>query len=259
MKRIFIAGPMTGLPEFNYPAFDDAAHRIKLTHVGANVINPADNHGRQTNLPRWKYIHQTLGQIRELAILQISTPDDAMIVVLDGWTKSPGARLEVEAAHQLGLDIYHLECILDPHWESSCRIIPSLPTEDEPPCRGPVMCEEPHETTEEEDACEAARVADEPIRAQVLDEAKRLICGDRNNQYGSPTQDFNRTANMLTSLGYGKEDHSGGFDVIEDHDVAVIMIALKLSRIMWSEKKLDSWRDIAGYSGCGAEVAGASD
>lgn len=158
------------------------------------------------------------------------------------------------------------------------------------------MCEEPHETTEEEDACEGLRAAPvanptrvklgpcncdsermnpcihdranlaaaehkaaTPVRAQVLDEAKRLICGDRNNQYGPPGKDFNRTANVLTSLGYGKEEVGGGFGVIEDHDVAVIMIALKLSRIMWTPGKLDSWTDAAGYSACGAEVAGASE
>jgi len=39
--RIYIAGPMTGLPEFNYPAFNAAAEYLRS--LGHHVENPADN------------------------------------------------------------------------------------------------------------------------------------------------------------------------------------------------------------------------
>ncbi|MCY1527250.1 hypothetical protein D9M68_623110 [compost metagenome] len=41
MKRIYLAGPMTGLPEFNYPAFHAEAARLRA--LGYQVENPAEN------------------------------------------------------------------------------------------------------------------------------------------------------------------------------------------------------------------------
>jgi hypothetical protein len=89
------------------------------------------------------------------------------------------------------------------------------------------------------------------IRGKVLTEARGLITGDRNNQYGPPTQDFLRTAEILNAIGYRRP---GGGN-LQPHDVAVIQIALKLSRVTWTPDKRDSWVDIAGYAGCGYECA----
>ena len=256
MKRIYIAGPMSGVPDYNYPAFDDAEVKI-VNALGPEVLvlNPANNHNRRQDLPRWHYISKTLEQLNGLAKVHVSSKDECMVVTLSGWEYSQGARLEVEAAHQLGLEVYSLDCVLRPHWDTLCRIIPSYPVSRyDPECSVTRTVEfntSPPSATPDADA--------EPIRATILDEAKRLICGDRNNQYGPPGKDFNRTANMLTALGYGKENSVGELDVLQDHDVAIIMIALKLSRLMWSPEKLDSWIDVAGYAGCGAEVAGAGE
>lgn len=85
-------------------------------------------------------------------------------------------------------------------------------------------------------------------RAKVLDEAKRAICGDRNNTYGPPTQDFSRTAMMASSVGF-----SFNGEALEAHHVAIFMVLLKTSRLAWSPEHQDSWIDIAGYAGCGAE------
>jgi hypothetical protein len=90
--------------------------------------------------------------------------------------------------------------------------------------------------------------ADSP-RAQILDEAKGLILGDRNAQYGPPTQDFERSAQILNAQGY----RGPGGRLIEMHDVALMVIAIKLSRLVWTPGKRDSWADIAGYVGCGWE------
>lgn len=96
-----------------------------------------------------------------------------------------------------------------------------------------------------------------PLRAQVLDEAKSLIVGDRNNQYGEPDQDFQRTANALNAFGFRKESSSGEHAWLAPDDVATIQILVKLSRLQWNPSKRDSWVDVAGYAACGAECAGA--
>lgn len=85
MKRIYIAGPMTGLPEFNYPAFHAAAQRLR--EMGFHVENPAEN--PEPPCGSWK------GYMR-MALRQLLTCD--AVVLLDSWEKSRGARIE----HWLG-------------------------------------------------------------------------------------------------------------------------------------------------------------
>lgn len=88
------------------------------------------------------------------------------------------------------------------------------------------------------------------LRSEVLAEANTLITGERNNQYGEPTQDFTRTARMWSAY----------LDIeVKPHDVAAMMALLKLSRIAWQPEKRDSWVDLAGYAGCGYETVGVDD
>jgi hypothetical protein len=85
-------------------------------------------------------------------------------------------------------------------------------------------------------------------RSCVLRDAEAAINGDRNNQYGPPTQDFQRTADVLSAFGFRVHGSP-----LSSHHVAIIMCALKLSRLMWSPGNRDSWVDLAGYAACGYE------
>lgn len=51
-QRIYIAGPMTGLPDNNYPAFHEAAARLRKRcwHVENPAENPAPPRGRRLQL-----------------------------------------------------------------------------------------------------------------------------------------------------------------------------------------------------------------
>lgn len=40
MRRIYLAGPMTGLPELNFPLFKSEAARLRA--LGFDVVNPAE-------------------------------------------------------------------------------------------------------------------------------------------------------------------------------------------------------------------------
>lgn len=92
-------------------------------------------------------------------------------------------------------------------------------------------------------------------RASALREAEKLTCGDRNNDYGPPTQDFQRTADLLNALGYRRIDAADTILDILPSDVALIVAQVKVSRLMHSRGKRDSWVDLAGYAGCGYECA----
>lgn len=90
---------------------------------------------------------------------------------------------------------------------------------------------------------------DDSPRALILDEAKNLIMGDRNAQYGPPTQDFERVAIMLNAQGY----RGPGGRELRMHDIAIFVANIKLSRIVWTPEKQDSWADLIGYGACGWE------
>lgn len=87
-------------------------------------------------------------------------------------------------------------------------------------------------------------------RAELLREAEKLITGDRNATYGSPTQNFQDTAAIWTvQLGHKLKEG----EKIDPGEVAALMIGLKLARIKASPKR-DNWADISGYAGCGYEA-----
>ena len=90
-----------------------------------------------------------------------------------------------------------------------------------------------------------------PLRNKPLDEAKRIINDDRNKEYGEPVDNFRDIADMITiMLGPLLQPTAK----VSCEHVAMIMIAVKLSRMTTSPAKLDTWVDIAGYVGAGYEA-----
>lgn len=88
--RLYICGPMTGIAEYNQPAFDKAA--TSLRRVGYKVQNPADL-GLRDETP-WE---QAMKEA-----LRVMLKCDG-IALLPHWGNSRGARLEVTIAEQLGI------------------------------------------------------------------------------------------------------------------------------------------------------------
>lgn len=89
------------------------------------------------------------------------------------------------------------------------------------------------------------------LRDRPLDEAKRLINADRNKEYGEPVENFRDIAEMMTVL--IRPILKEGARVRVEH-VAMMMMAVKLSRMTTSPNKLDTWVDICGYAGTGYEA-----
>lgn len=93
VTRVYVAGPMTGLPEFNYPAFFRAAYALRAR--GFEPINPARAEGREDCRTWLDFMRASL---RDLA-------NSDGVATLPGWGDSPGARLEVYIAQTLGLPV----------------------------------------------------------------------------------------------------------------------------------------------------------
>lgn len=98
MTRVYIAGPMTGLPEFNYPAFNAAAQRLRA--LGYQVENPAEN--PVPSCSSWK------GYMR-LGLTQLLQCD--VVAMLPNWEDSRGARIEYQLARDLELQVVAIETI----------------------------------------------------------------------------------------------------------------------------------------------------
>ena len=73
----------------------------------------------------------------------------------------------------------------------------------------------------------------------VLGKASSLVYGDRGTDYGHPAEDFARTAALWSAI--------LGFPV-DKKQVALCMIAVKISRLHNSPHHVDSLVDIAGYA-----------
>lgn len=95
VPHIYIAGPMTGLPDFNYPAFRAAAQTLRA--AGYQVSNPAE---KDTPITA-PWIEHMRADIKVLV-------DCDGIALLPGWQNSRGANIEVNLAHGLGLKVFGL-------------------------------------------------------------------------------------------------------------------------------------------------------
>jgi len=86
-------------------------------------------------------------------------------------------------------------------------------------------------------------------RQQMLREAEQLVANGRNKEYGDPTTNMQRTAEMMAAYLGNRTGRT-----LEPHDVAAFGIILKLGRLAHDPTKLDSWTDVAGYAAIGYEA-----
>ena len=94
--KLYLAGPMSGLPDFNYPAFRVA--RVELEAAGYEVLSPLDNDPdpATTGQRSWEwYLRASIRQVTEAEA----------VAVLPGWVGSRGAKLEVHVARSLSMEV----------------------------------------------------------------------------------------------------------------------------------------------------------
>lgn len=182
---IYLSGPMTGLPDWNYPAFHTWA--AVLRNAGHTVANPAENFGGDPHAgPRAMFMRKDIAMLLNAEA----------VAVLPGWERSKGATLEVAIARELDLPVLDIRTM-------------------------------------------------EPYHETVLEEAQRLIYGDRQASYGHPIEDFTRTGRMWGAI-LGVPD-------VPPEKVGLCMVALKISRECHRPKR-DNLVDGAGYFGTVAMI-----
>lgn len=108
--RVYLAGPMSGIPEHNYPAFFEGEEILEA--MGYDVVNPARLDALTT-----EEILQTQGktpdEIRDLLPLYLRRDFKELVhcdglVLLDGWAYSAGANAELGVARWMDLPVWRL-------------------------------------------------------------------------------------------------------------------------------------------------------
>ena len=103
--KVYLAGPMTGIPQFNFPAFHAAAK--KLREDNHTVFSPAE-----ADMAKWGDMETILREASYRVCLHTDLNwilDHAeAIALLPGWEKSAGAQAEWALARALGLKFIYL-------------------------------------------------------------------------------------------------------------------------------------------------------
>jgi hypothetical protein len=224
---VYISGPMTGYPDANYPAFHEAERHLRS--IGCRVLNPARHFDGSLGLTRETYMRKDVEELLKAT----------MLYMLEGWEESEGASLEHEIAKELGLAIVYQEPVVVnpacyPSMYGANRGVPSLTVGGVPPM-------------DHDEFYNTYMAPPEPQPETTLQEAQRLIHGDRNLQYGHPLDDFGRTGRIIGAI--------LGIPDVAAEKVGLILDAVKTSRAV---NELDAGRPIKrdtlvdgpGYWGC---------
>lgn len=109
VNRIYLAGPMSGYPQFNFPEFDRVSAELRA--AGFDVVSPAeldDDDTREAALESKDGIHdpekvkgQTWEDFLARDIILIADHELHGVIALPGWTRSRGANFEAAVAKSL--------------------------------------------------------------------------------------------------------------------------------------------------------------
>lgn len=94
-------------------------------------------------------------------------------------------------------------------------------------------------------------------RAAVLEKARACVCGEREEDYGSPEDSFGCIAELWEAYLRAACIAPNAVVTVTPTDVAMLMALLKIARVGTSfvGGTADSFVDLAGYAACGAECA----
>jgi hypothetical protein len=211
--RVYIAGPMTGFPAYNFGHFDAVAGEWR--EAGHEVTTPFQcnstvwriHHGRDFDPynDKCEYGDPLLREMYAADVAALLASEK--VVVLTGWEKSTGAQREVLLAQTFGIPV----------------------------------------VTEYGDPI-AVKIGITQARTDesALEEAQRLVHGNRGADYGHPIDDYTRTGRIWGAI--------LGIPDIDPRICCLMMAGVKVSREV-NKHKRDNLTDLAGYAECAQMVA----
>ena len=118
--KVYISGPMSGVPQFNYPAFNAMAAELRKVVTGPGehieVFNPAEAASPDVQAKAMASAngmgdegYPTQGEFIGQAVRTIINGGFDALVMLDGWETSRGARCEAVAGVVSGCKIVKIE------------------------------------------------------------------------------------------------------------------------------------------------------
>lgn len=181
--KLYLAGPISGKPEYNEAEFRRAADYLRKE--GHDVISPLEvDRALDHGLGKLEWCDYIMRGI--LLILH----DREGIALLDGWLESRGTLIEARVGKAAGLPLFSVYGLV------------------------PVEFEDP-----------------------ISDEAAALVDGQRQDDYGSPDENWGRTVRLWRQIGIDADFRQA----------LLCMIAVKVAREQ--HKSIDdNPRDICGYT-----------
>jgi len=213
MNGFYISGPMRGRTDAENTEAFHAAERalLALGYEEEDILNPwVESVKEGLGGPIEEYLRKDL---------QAITTNKYDVVVLPGWTQSRGSTLEVLVALQTGRSVFRLAA-------------------DGGLLKQPL-------TIAEVAAAHAAAESAAGNLETVLQEADRLVGGDRRATYGHPFDNFTHIGNLWSAY----LSVRGVAIDIRPEDVALMMDLLKVAREA-NHGKRDNRVDGPGYWKC---------
>lgn len=110
--KVYLAGPMTGIPRCNFPLFNIVTRMLR--NAGWHVVSPHELDSPETQAAAWASPDGDLSKVEGAETwgtclardVQIVADSVEGIVLLPGWTRSAGARLEVLVGLRQGLRFF---------------------------------------------------------------------------------------------------------------------------------------------------------